>query len=177
MDFKVSTKGFVFTTAMENYLEKRLEKVDRFLEDNVHIDIKFEKDAINYIGKMLARYLGKDIVVTESDPDIYVVIDKLTDAFEKKLKREKEYVRPRHKANNKGLGETFVEEMPEDEELNEKIVSVKRVNLMISSIDEAIAQMEVMNHEFFVFRNMDTNEINMLIKGKDGKLVLYEFVE
>ncbi|MBO8139287.1 MAG: ribosome-associated translation inhibitor RaiA [Thermosipho sp. (in: Bacteria)] len=177
MDFRISSKGFDFTNAMKNYLEKRLEKIDRFLENNVHIDIKFEKDAINYIGKMIVRYLGKDIVVSESDPDIYVVIDKLSDSFEKKLKREKDYVRPRHKANYKGLGETFVDEMPEVEELNEKIVAVKRVNMMITSVDEAIDQMEIMNHEFFVFRNMETNEINMLLKGKDGKLVLYEFEE
>jgi putative sigma-54 modulation protein len=177
MDYKVSSKGFDFTKAMESYLEKRLEKIDRFLEDNVHIDIKFEKDAVNFIGKMIARYLGKDVVVTESDPDIYIVIDKLSDAFEKKLKREKDYVRPRHKANFKGLGETFVDEMPGDEELNEKIVAVKRISMMIASLDEAIQQMELMNHEFFLFRNMDTNEINLLLKGKDGKLVLYEFEE
>ncbi|SHH29483.1 ribosome hibernation-promoting factor, HPF/YfiA family [Thermosipho atlanticus] len=176
MDYRISVKGFDFTNAMKNYLEKRLEKIDRFLEDNAHIEIKFEKDAVNFVGKFMIHYLGKDIIVTESDTDIYVVIDKLSDSFEKKLKREKDYVRPSHKANVKGLGETFADEMPE-EELNEKIVAVKRVNLMITSIDEAIAQMEIMKHEFFVFRNMDTNEINMLIKGRDGKLVLYEFEE
>ncbi|MBO8160901.1 MAG: ribosome-associated translation inhibitor RaiA [Thermosipho sp. (in: Bacteria)] len=176
MDYRVATKGFNFTDAMESYLEKRLEKIDRFLEDNVHLEIKFEKDAVNYVGKFMVHYLGKDIVVTETDPDIYVVIDRLSDSFEKKLKREKDYVRPRHKANFKGLGETMVDEMPE-EEVSEKVIGVKRVNLMITSVDEAIDQMDIMKHEFFVFRNMETNEINMLIKTKDGKLVLYEFEE
>ncbi|APT71845.1 30S ribosomal protein S30 [Thermosipho affectus] len=176
MDFRVSTKGVEITDAIKNYLEKRLEKVDRVIEDNVHLDIKFEKDSSEYVGKIMVHYLGKDIIVSEKSMDIYNLIDILTDSFEKKIKREKDYVRPTHKANNKGLGEIFKDEMPEGEK-DEKISNVKRVNLMITSLEEAIAQMEVMNHEFFVFRNMETNEINMLLRLKNGKFILYEFQE
>ena len=104
------------------------------------------------------------------------MIDNLVDSFERKLKREKEYVQSKNKANSKGLGEVFKEEMPK-EESKEKISAVKRIGLMITSLEEAIAQMEVMNHEFFVFRNMETDEINLLLRGKDGKFVLYEFQE
>ncbi|WP_126992815.1 ribosome hibernation promotion factor [Thermosipho globiformans] len=176
MDYRVSAKGFDLTNAVKNYIEKRFQKVDRVLEDEVHLDIKLEKDATSFIGKAMMHYLGKDLVVTETSDDIYNLIDILSDAFEKKLKREREYARTRNKSNLKGLGEVFTDEMPV-EESKEKISSVKRVNLMITSVEEAIAQMEVMNHEFFVFRNMETDEINMLIKGKDGKFVLYEFQE
>ncbi|QTA37165.1 HPF/RaiA family ribosome-associated protein [Thermosipho ferrireducens] len=176
MDYRLSVKGFDFTNAMTTYLEKRLEKIDRVLNDSVHLEIKFEKDATNFVGKFSVHYLGKDLIVTEQDPDIYTVIDKLSDAFEKKIKREKDYVRPRHKSNNKGLGKTFTEEMPIKKE-QDKISSIKRLGLMITSVEEALEQMEVMNHEFFLFRNMDTDEINLILKRHDGTLILYEFVE
>ncbi|ABR30158.1 30S ribosomal protein S30 [Thermosipho melanesiensis] len=176
MEYRISTKGVETTEALKNYLEKRLEKIDRVVEDNVRLDVKLEKDSSEYVGKIMVHYLGKDLVVSEKSTDVYNLIDLLTDSFEKKIKRERDYVRPTHKANVKGLGEVFKEEMPE-EITEEKISNVKRVNLMITSLEEAIAQMDVMNHEFFVFRNMETNEINMLIKGKNGGYVLYEFQE
>jgi len=58
----------------------------------------------------------------------------------------------------------------------DKIDTVKRVYLMQATLEEAIAQMEVMGHQFFVFRNVDTGELNMIYR-KNGKYGLIEFQE
>ncbi|QAV33972.1 putative sigma-54 modulation protein [Fervidobacterium changbaicum] len=184
MDVKTFARGFELSEAIESYLDRKLEKVKRALgmfvsRDDVHIEARFDKDGPYYTLRLMTHINGKDIVVQEKANDIYGVIDIACDNFEKAIKRERELHKSYHKSSVKGLTEAMAEELSpryeiEDEE--DKIDSVKRVYLMQASLEEAIAQMDVMGHQFFVFRNVDTGEINMLYR-KNGKYALIEFQE
>jgi putative sigma-54 modulation protein len=184
MEVKIFARGFELSEAIESYLNKRLEKVKRALgtfvsRDDVNIEARFDKDGPYYTLRLMTHINGKDIVVQEKANDIYGVIDTASDAFEKSVKRERELHKSYHKSNVKGLTEAMTEELApryeiEDEE--DKIDTVKRVYLMQATLEEAIAQMEVMGHQFFVFRNVDTGELNMIYR-KNGKYGLIEFQE
>uniref|UniRef100_A0A7C5RIJ5 HPF/RaiA family ribosome-associated protein n=1 Tax=Fervidobacterium thailandense TaxID=1008305 RepID=A0A7C5RIJ5_9BACT len=185
MELRTFARGFEISEAVESYLDEKLEKVRRALKDyatreGMYIEARFDKDGPYYTLRLQMHFNGKDIVVQEKANDVYGVIDAASDSFEKAIKKEREYYKSHHKANMKGTIEAMAEELTpkysiEDEEY-EQIDSVKRVFLRTVSLEEALEQMEVMNHAFFVFRNAETGELNMLYR-KNGKYGLIEFEE
>lgn len=184
MEIRTFSKGLDLTDTVVNYLEEKLEKVKRALgsmasKDDVNIEGRFEKDGPFYALLLKTHINGKDIIVQEKANDIYGVIDNASDSFEKAVKKEREfYKKAYHKANVKSAVEILSEELEPKYEIadeeDEKIDSVKRVFLSNVSLEEAIAQMDVMNHVFFVFRNVETGEINLIYR-KNGKYGLIEF--
>jgi putative sigma-54 modulation protein len=117
--------------------------------------------------------------VQEKANDVYGTIDVACDNFEKSIKREREYYKSYHKSSVRSAAEVMAEKLLPKHiigEEDDKIDSAKRVFLANVTLEEAIEQMEVMDHTFFVFRNMDTGELNMIYK-KNGKYGLIEFQE
>ncbi|HOJ89081.1 MAG TPA: ribosome-associated translation inhibitor RaiA [Pseudothermotoga sp.] len=175
MNYKFSTRGFDSSPAVEQYLSKRLEKVDRVLKDSdvVSAEIKAEKDALNYVLKANINLKGNIVVVQEKDPDLYTAIDKMSDALEKKVKKTKSTIREKHRVSAEKMPEVSTSSFEEESDISE----TKRIPLSIMPLEEALLQFRTMKRQFFVFRNSDTNEINMLYVRKDGKVGLFEFVD
>ncbi len=182
MDYRVIGRGIEISDAIKNYINRRLEKVERVTNDGdvTSMEIRIEKDAENYVMKIVMNFRGEIIKVEERNPDVYTAIDFASDALEKQVKKLRERGRTRHKAGSKGLAEAIAEEMPETEEENaseDRITSIKRIALTPMSVEEAVLQMDVMDHMFMVFRNSETNEINVIYKKKDGEYGLLELYE
>lgn len=173
MNYRFTTRGFETTAAMQQYLDKRLEKVDRVIKDEelVSAEIKAEKDAVNYVVKANINLRGNVIVVQEKDPDFYAAIDALCDALEKKVKKLKSTIRDKHREPKQMEIPAIVEETEED------VAETKRLPLNVMPLEEAILQFKTMDRQFFLFRNSETGEINLLLLRKDGKIGLYEFFE
>jgi len=172
MEVRTFARGFELSDAMKSYLDEKLEKVKRALgnfaeRDDLNIEARFDKDGPFYVLRLQTYLNGKDIVVQEKANDVYGTIDVACDNFEKSIKREREYYKSYHKSSVRSAVEVMAEELSPkhiiDEE-DDKIDSAKRVFLANVTLEEAIEQMEVMNHTFFVFRNMDTGELNMIYK-------------
>ncbi|MGC8903155.1 MAG: ribosome hibernation promotion factor [Fervidobacterium sp.] len=184
MEVKTFAKGLEISEAMVTYLDEKLEKVRRALKtfeerEDLSIEARFEKDGPFYVLLLKTHLNGKDIVVQEKANDIYGVIDSASDSFEKAVKKEREYYKSHHKSNIKSAVEILAEELTPKYELDEedeRIDTVKRVFLANVSLEEALEQMNVMKHAFFVFRNVDTGEINLIYR-KNGKYGLIEFEE
>ena len=182
MDYRVIGRGIEISDAIKNYINRRLEKVERVTNDGdvTSMEIRIEKDAENYVMKIVMNFRGEIIKVEERNPDVYTAIDFASDALEKQVKKLRERGRTRHKAGSKGLTEAIAEEMPEIEEERlgeDKITSIKRIALTPMSVEEAVLQMDVMDHMFMVFRNSETNEINVIYRKKDGEYGLLELYE
>lgn len=182
MDYRVIGRGIEVSDAIKNYINRRLEKVERVTNDGdvTSMEIRIEKDAENYVMKIVMNFRGEIIKVEERNPDVYTAIDFGSDALEKQVKKLRERGRTRHKAGSKGLAEAIAEEMPGTEEENaseDRITSIKRIALTPMSVEEAVLQMDVMDHMFMVFRNSETNEINVIYKKKDGEYGLLELYE
>lgn len=175
MNYKFTTRGFDSSPAVEQYLSKRLEKVDRVLRENdvISAEIKAEKDAVNYVLKANINLRGNIVVVQEKDPDLYSAIDKMSDALEKKVKKTKSTIREKHRVPAEKTPEISTTMLEEESDISE----TKRIPLSLMPLEEAMLQFKTMKRQFFVFRNSDTNEINMLYVRKDGKIGLFEFVD
>ncbi|MGQ9856154.1 MAG: ribosome hibernation promotion factor [Fervidobacterium sp.] len=184
MEVRTFARGFELSDAIESYLNERLDKVKRALghlgsKESTNIEARFDKDGPYYTLRLLTHINGKDVVVQEKANDIYGVIDSACDSFDKAVRKERELYKSYHKSNVKGTIEAMAEELApkyeiEDEE--DKIENVRRIYLAHVNLEEAIAQMDVMGHQFFVFRNVDTGEINLIYK-RNGKYGLIEFEE
>ncbi|MEJ5230269.1 MAG: ribosome-associated translation inhibitor RaiA [Pseudothermotoga sp.] len=175
MNYKFVTRGFDSTPAMEEYLSKRLEKVDRVLKENdvISAEVKAEKDAVNYVLKANVNLKGNIVVVQEKDPDLYTAIDKMSDALEKKVKKIKSTIREKHRVASEKVPQINTSLLEDESEISE----TKRLTLSVMPLEEAVLQFKTMNRQFFVYRNSETNEINLLYLRKDGKIGLLEFVD
>ncbi|AEH50388.1 ribosome hibernation-promoting factor, HPF/YfiA family [Pseudothermotoga thermarum] len=181
MNYRFVTRGFDSSPAIEHYLEKRLEKVDRVLTDEevISAEIKAEKDAVNYVLKANLNLKGNTIIVQEKDPDIYAAIDRLCDALEKRVKKLKSSMRDRGRTTSQRevVSQHSEDILEVESEESLEIAETKRIPLNIMSLEEALLQFKTMNRQFFVFRNSETNELNLLYLKKDGKVGLIEFVD
>ncbi|KLO23399.1 MULTISPECIES: ribosome hibernation-promoting factor, HPF/YfiA family [unclassified Marinitoga] len=180
MDYKLFTKNIELTAALENYLEKRMEKIDRVFKKHddllMSTDIRVEKEREIYKVEVTShlKFKGSILKVEERGTDLYEVIDRVSDAFERKLKKFKSKLQ-NHDAPNpfKEMNSEIIEE---EEEIWTKISKKKRFDLNMYSLEEAVLQLELLGHEFFVFRNSDSEEVNVVYKRKDGSLGLIEFI-
>ena len=113
------------------------------------------------------------------DSEILAAIDKSVDIIERQIRKNKTRLAKRLRENSLNdmqliSGASFVDE----EDLNDfEIVKTKRFQVKPMSTEEAILQMKLLGHSFFVFKNVDTNEMNVVYLRKDGKYALIESVE
>ncbi len=182
MEYRLMGRGIEISDAIKSYVDRRFEKVERVLNDGdvTSAEVRIEKDGENYVLKIVMNFRGEIIKVEERNPDVYAAIDFASDALEKQVKKLRDKVRVRHKAGSKGLAEAIAADMPgvEEERVGEdKIESVKRIPLTPMSVEEAVLQMDVMDHLFLVFRNSESGEINVIYRKKDGGYGLLELYE
>ncbi len=170
MKYFVRGENLEVTNNIKNYVIEKLSKVDKYLE-------KPEVTEARILLK--TRLNSKKIEVTiivnsyflraeEEHEDMYAAIDLVTDKIERQFKKYREKLISRHKKNNFN---DLIENIKED---NEEIVKVKNIFLKPMDKKEAIIQMELLSHTFFVFKDRETKKICVLYKRKDGNYGLLE---
>ncbi|GAB6189128.1 ribosome-associated translation inhibitor RaiA [Marinitoga arctica] len=179
MDYKLYTKNIELTKALEDYLEKRMEKIDRIFKKHddllMSTDVRITKEREIYKVEVTShlKFKGSVLKVEERGTDLYEVIDRVSDVFERKLKKFKGKLQDHESLNP--LKEINTEAY-EEEDILSKIDKRKRFDLNMYSLEEAVMQLELLGHEFFVFRNSDSEEVNVVYKRKDGSLGLIELI-
>ena len=114
--------------------------------------------------------------VEEKGTDFYLAVDKLADIFEKRLKRFKERKSIKHKLSVREISDSIsVSEYAEEE--GSMITRRKRFSIKPMTLEEALLQMEMLGHTFFVFRNAESGEVNVLYARKNGSVGLIEMSE
>jgi putative sigma-54 modulation protein len=171
----VGKQGFVITDAIRNYIEKKLNKIDRIFNEELEAFVvcKVYRDGTKVEFTIPIKFLTMRAEV--SDRDLYAAIDKAIDKLEAQLRKNK------HKMNRSlqeksGLKNAFTTDDFDIEELEKELISPvkkKRISLEILSLEEALTQMELLGHDFFIFKNED-NETSILYLRDDGKYGLIE---
>ena len=160
------------TDAIKEYLETKLSKVEKYLDDNDEVEAKA---LISTKGKdqkvEVTIWSGKyNIRAEETNNDLYSAIDLVVDKLERQFKKYKSKFTNKRVAKEEIMPE--IEDFFEDEE--QTIVRRKEVFLKPIDEEEAITQMELLGHSFFVFKNVDTQKINVVYKRKDGDYGIIE---
>ena len=167
MKYNIRGNKLEVTDSINDYIRSKLSKVEKYLDDNDVVEAKVLISAKGKDEKVeVTIWSGKYNIRAEvTNEDLYSAIDLVVDKLERQFKKYKE------KISNKRVAKEVVSDMEiEDyfEEEEQTIVRRKEVFLKPIDEEEAITQMELLGHTFFVFKNVDTDRINVVYKRNDG---------
>lgn len=170
MKFTFTEKKMDSSEALRAYAEKKIGKLDRFFKTEAEAFVTFSIERGRFRAEITIKNGGLYYRSSELTQDMYASIDSGVAAIERQIRRNKTRLAKRLRE-----GVIEHEEMPayavaaEEEADSFQIVRSKRFSIKPMSPEEAILQMNLLDHEFFVFRNMDENDaIAIVYKRKQG---------
>lgn len=173
MKLNISGKNIDVTPALKRHVEKKIGKLSRHFDDNVEAQVTLSVEKDRHIAEVTIPLKSGMIARGETEtPDMYSSIDQVVDKLEKQIDKYKTKLINKKKRNNfKMTGHVM---KPKEERDEPKIVKVKRFAIKPMDEEEAVMQMDLLGHDFFVFTNAKTNEVNVVYKRKDGNYGLIE---
>ncbi len=178
-------KNLEITDDLRQYIEKRANKLDRYLPDlsEVRIDLSVQKTRSSQdrqVAQMTVRSNGAILRAEERAEEMSVAIDAVIEKMHRQIARYKGKRVDRWQGHVTGRAETevppipseVVEELADEEE--HRIVRTKRFVVSPMTEDEAIEQMELLGHDFFIFYNPNHGLLNVLYRRHDGNYGLLE---
>ena len=181
MNYNIRGENIEVTQAIREYVEKKIGKLNRYFDtpptSDVHVNLSVynEKQQIEVTIPMPNLLLRAE----EQHADLYAAIDLVVDKLERQIRKYKTKVN--RKFRQKGAPKHIFTEFEKDgvttteEDSDEiEIVRTKRFNLKPMDSEEAILQMDMLGHAFFVFTNAETDDTNVVYRRKDGKYGLIE---
>ena len=176
MKYNIRGDKLEVTDAINNYVESKLDRLNKyFKEDDILANVLLRVRGTSQIIEVTIPTDKFILRSEEEDKDLYAAIDLVADKLERQIRKNK--TRINRQNNDNTLKEfTFDYEIEKEEETNEDEVIVKRKNIEMKPMDEeeAILQMNLLGHEFFVYKDMHTNKVCVLYKRKDGNYGLIE---
>lgn len=176
MELAIYSHNMEITPRLQSYVEKKASRLDRYLStlSEVRVDLSTENTR-NAVERQVAQITARDergtiLRAEERSNDMFAAIDAVVDKLYRQINR---YRGKRRRKIRTGAGEMAVEEpLPieniETEEEDREIVRYKKFPLHPMSADEAIEQMELLGHDFFVFFDTEADAVNILYRRRDG---------
>ena len=173
MRYIISGKNLDITEGLRSAVTDKLGKLERYFtpDTEVHVTLSVEKERQKI--EVTIPVKGNIIRSEQSSTDMYVSIDLVVDVIERQIRRYKTRL-----MNQKHDGTSFKQEFMEQEDEVEddeiRIIRSKKFAIKPMDVEEACVQMELLGHDFFVFRNADTFEVNVVYKRKGNTYGLIE---
>ena len=174
MKFIISGKNIAVTEGLKTAVEDKLGKLERYFtpETEISVTLSVEKDRQKI--EVTIPVKGDIIRSEQESTDMYVSIDLVEEVIERQLRKYKNKLVAKHQAGG-SFNQTFVESEDEVADSNEiRIVRTKRFGIKPMFPEDACMQMDLLGHNFFVFSNAETEEVNVVYKRKDGSFGLIE---
>jgi putative sigma-54 modulation protein len=178
MRLHVKGKNVEVSESIRLYAEEKMRKLDRQLHEltEVELELSVEKNpsiAANQVAEATVRTKGPTLRVTEASTDMKASIDQLTEKLLRQVQNYRGKRRDRQVRGN-GIPPGGPMSTPDQEETGEQIVKTKQFAMKPMSAEEAVLQLELVGHDFFVFRNAESGDINVIYRRKDGGYGLIE---
>ena len=181
MKINIRTKGSVkMSDNVKEHITKQVMELDKLFNESEHINVNVlcaEKGGKN--STEITIVLKQVILRAECKGDtLYAAINQAVDKIEQQLIRYKKKLNALIK-KREGVSMYFQEQVEENDKQVEKqeTIRVKQVELMAMSVDEAITQMELLDHAFYLFRNEENNKVAVVYNRDNGGYSLLESLE
>jgi putative sigma-54 modulation protein len=171
MNVLVRGRNVEVTNALKEYVEKRVGKLSKFLDDVNEATVIMTVEGDSHKVEVTVPYNGVILRGEEATGDMYSSIDLITDKLEKQIEKYKGKLARRRSSNGQ---KAAVDVRAQDESDGPKVVKTKRFAIKPMPVDEAVMQMNLLGHSFFVFSNAETEQVNVVYKRKDGNYGLIE---
>ncbi|MFB1049895.1 ribosome hibernation-promoting factor, HPF/YfiA family [Paraliobacillus sp. JSM ZJ581] len=185
MKYNIRGENVEVTGAIKQYIEKKVSKLERYFDTpptsdvNVNLSVYNDEQQIEITIPMTNLLLRAE----EQHADLYAAIDLVVDKLERQIRKYKTKVN--RKARQKGAPKHIFAEMEREairengeaesgEEDNFEIVRTKRFDLKPMDSEEAILQMDMLGHTFYVFTNAESGDTNVVYRRRDGRYGLIE---
>ncbi len=177
MDMQITGKNLEILPAVRDYMTRKLSKINRFLPNLVSFDIVASEEKTRdpdkrFIVQVTLDSKGTLIRGEERAQDLYTATDKVLEVmnrqvehFKGKQPRSRSKGTPSIRTSNIEASE---EQSPEDTDSGPRVVKTKKFDVKPMSLEEAVDQMELLGHDFFLFFNPDDNLLNLIYRRKDG---------
>ncbi len=175
MKFNIHGKKLDVTESIKNYIEEKIGRLDKYFENpnNITATVLIKLRGNEQVVEATINANKFVLRAEESHKDLYASIDKVSDKIERQIRKNK--TRMSKKANKEYFKDFVLDfEVPKEEENTNKVVKRKVIENKPMSEEEAILQMELIGHEFFAFKNVDTGDVNIVYKRKDGDYGMME---
>ena len=175
MKFNIRGDKLKVTSAINDYVESKIGKLDKYFKDeeieaNIVVKVRGNRQIIE-VTVITDNFILRS---EEEHDDLYAAIDLVIDKLERQLRKNKTKLK-KQSVNNKYKEFNFEYELDaEEEEEDNKIVKRKTIDTKPMDEEEAILEMELLGHSFFVYKDMDTNSVNVIYKRKDGNYGIIE---
>jgi putative sigma-54 modulation protein len=181
MQLQIKARNTEVSDAIRTYAHEKLSKLERQLKDSPRIELELAVErnpsiAACYVAEATVWTKGPVLRARESSPDMRASIDRLED----KLARQVTRYRERRRRRGPGRGEVPAAgraiELPAlvgDNE-DDGIVKTKQFPVKPMAADEAVLQLELVGHDFFVFQNAESGDVNVVYRRRDGRYGLIE---
>lgn len=176
MKFNIRGENIEITDALRKYVEKKVGRIEKYFDTPPTSDVKVTMKVVKDVHSVEVTILLPNVVLRgeDSNDDMYAAIDLVVEKIERQIKKYKTKINRKFRQDGslKNLFKEGTKSKFDDEEL--KVVRTKRFNIKPMDAEEAILQMDMLGHNFFVFSNSETDEMNVVYKRKDGRYGLIE---
>ena len=172
MKFIISGKNIDVTDGLRSAVNEKIGKLERYFPDSTEIHVTLSTEKERQKIEVTIPMKGNIIRAEQESNDMYVSIDLVEEIIERQLRRYKTKLIEKQQTAV-SLNKAFIEEENEDDE-EIRIIRTKRFAVKPMDSEEACVQMELLGHSFFVFRNAETDEVNVVYKRKNHTYGLIE---
>ncbi|WP_028844477.1 ribosome hibernation-promoting factor, HPF/YfiA family [Thermodesulfovibrio thiophilus] len=170
MKITIRGKNIDVTEALRQYIEKRISKFDKFLNDQSEAVVTISTEKFTHKIDVLLKVDGHLIQAEGKTEDLYSAVDQVVEKLEKQILKYKEKIQDKNKKETIKYPSTS-QGKPESPK---GIVKYKKFDLRPMSPEEAVDQMELLDKDFFMFINSFTGDVNVVYRRKDGNYGLIE---
>ena len=172
MRLQVKGRNVEVSDSIRRYAEEKLSKLERQLADPTQVELELAMEtnpsiAANHVAEATIWTKGPTLRAREASSAFEASIDQIVDKLERQVKRYREK-RSRRESGRRANGSLQPEPTPSAEQLDRMIVKSKQFLLRPMSPEEAVLQLELIGHDFFVFQHEETGATNVVYRRRDG---------
>ncbi len=170
MDINIRGDKLTASKAIKDYINEKIGKLDKYFENpkKIKANVVIRSRDDNKIIEVTVPTPKFTLRREEAGRDLYAAIDLVADKLERQIRKNKTKIKNKYRSNIQGDIISDFEIKEEEEENTLKIVKVKNIDSKPMDEEEAVLQMELLNHDFFVFKNINEECVSVVYKRKDN---------
>lgn len=171
MKIRFVARKFTLTDDVKERVQKKLQKLDKFFSSDTEAAVALYGEKIGERIEVTIYHDGTIFRAEESDKDIACALDKALDVIERQIRKNRTRLEKKIHITKDSFADPAAFEEPEEEI---KISKTKRFEIRPMTVEEAIMQMNLLSHSFYLFRNSETGELNVVYKRRENDYGLIE---
>ncbi len=176
MDIIVRGSKIEITDSMQSYAEEKLSRLEKYLENGEKVSATVVVKIHGHLHKVEVTIPLKSVMLRgeEEQQDFYAAMDIVVDKLERQIRKNKTRIQAKKNKEGKDFSFDAIEDSELEEEEEQKIVKRKKIEVKPMSEEEAILQMELLGHQFYLYKDSETNNTALIYKRKDGNYGMIE---